>query len=91
MALKTPSDREAALTGEVAAIWRRTLNLPSRVAVDANFVALGGDSLLLMTILDEVEEKYGIELDVDAVLADLTVTGMVRTMIVASGPGGTGV
>jgi len=90
VALKTPTNREAVLTGDVAAIWQRTLNLPTQVAVDANFVALGGDSLLLMAILDEVEETYGIELDVEAVLADLTVAGMVRAMVAASDTGSAG-
>ncbi len=88
MATKTPTEREAVLTGEVAEIWQRTLNLPNPVAAHADFVSLGGDSLLLMAILDEVEETYGIELDVDAVLADLTVAGMVRAMLNAAGSDG---
>lgn len=79
-----------ALIDEVAGIWQRTLNLRQPVAPDASFVALGGDSLLLMAVLDEIEEAHGVELDVDAVLADLTVTGMVRVLQAAVQSGGAG-
>ena len=80
MTLETPPGSTAALTHEVAAIWQRTLNLRPPMAPDANFVALGGDSLLLMAILDEIEGMYGVEMDVDAVLVDLTVAGMARVV-----------
>lgn len=90
MTQQTSTGHTAALTKEVAGIWQRVLNLRHPVTPEANFVALGGDSLLLMAILDEVEDAYGVELDVDAVLADLSVAGMVRALQSATPPGGSG-
>lgn len=80
VALDTPASPTTALTDEVAKAWQRALNLRQPVAPDARFVDLGGDSLMLMAILEELEDAHDIELDVDAVLADLTVAGMARVV-----------
>lgn len=79
----TPTDRDIAITGQVTTIWQRALHLDGEVPRDADFASLGGDSLLLLSIMDEVEETFGVELDVDAVIADLTVAGMVRAVLAA--------
>jgi acyl carrier protein len=41
---------------------------------------LGGDSLMLLSIMTEVEEIFGIELDVEQVVQDLTVDGMASSV-----------
>lgn len=65
---------------------------PAERIVEVNdFAALGVDSLSLFSILTEVEEKFGIELDVE----DLTEISSVRKMYdyitahASTGDGGT--
>ena len=47
----------------VASIWKRLLDLPA-IDRDADFFDLGGDSLLTLNMMFEIEEALGIELPV---------------------------
>jgi acyl carrier protein len=84
-----PDDEEtAAAVGQVASIWQRALNVGRPLTAEAGFLSLGGDSLILMSIMAEVEDRFGVELDVDAVVADLTVGGMARAALAAKARAG---
>lgn len=90
MKSETPIDRVATVTSVVVEAWQRALNLGQAPKGDVNFVSLGGDSLMLMAILADVEESFGVDIDVEAVLADLTMAGMTRAVLaaIATSPGG---
>lgn len=64
------------LTGlqwQVAAMFARTLGHPL-IAFDANFLAIGGDSLSAARLVLEVNETWGVDLPASALLAQPTVT-----------------
>lgn len=65
---------------EVAALWGAVLNL-KEVPWDATFPELGGNSLLLIAVLAEIDRRFGIYLEAEDVLADLTVNGMARAVV----------
>ncbi|MGI0135317.1 MAG: condensation domain-containing protein, partial [Candidatus Micrarchaeaceae archaeon] len=52
---------ENTLATQLALLWQRVLSLPV-IASDANFFELGGDSLLLMQLLSQVREIFGVAL-----------------------------
>jgi acyl carrier protein len=80
MSQQAPADEHTAVVAQVAAVWRRVLNIKGDVPHDADFMRLGGDSLMLLSIMTEVEEIFGIELDVEQVVQDLTVDGMASSV-----------
>ncbi len=53
----SPTDIEQ----ELAQIWKTALRLDA-VGFDDNFLHLGGDSISMMTVLDRVEQQYGIRI-----------------------------
>ena len=59
----------------VKAIWSRMLNLRD-IPLEADFTSLGGDSLVLLAILTEVENAFEVELDTEDVVQNLTIHGM---------------
>ncbi|ATE55829.1 MULTISPECIES: phosphopantetheine-binding protein [Actinosynnema] len=75
---------EDAAAERVALVWERALKV-SPVAHDADFLSLGGNSLLLLSIITEVEDVFDVELDVDEVVEDLTVAGMARVVARTAG------
>jgi acyl carrier protein len=64
---------------EVAKIWGNVLNRKD-VPHDVFFAELGGDSLLLIAILTEIENMFDVFLEAEDVLDDLTVNGMARAI-----------
>ncbi|WP_035850928.1 phosphopantetheine-binding protein [Kitasatospora azatica] len=60
---------------EVAQLWGRLLHRED-VAHDVSFIELGGDSLLIIAMLSEIEEQFEVYLEAEEVLADLTVRGI---------------
>ncbi|MCC9306073.1 phosphopantetheine-binding protein [Kitasatospora sp. RB6PN24] len=60
---------------DVAQLWRTLLHRDD-VAHDVSFIELGGDSLLIIAMLSEIEEQFSVYLEAEDVLADLTVTGI---------------
>ncbi len=72
------------IADEVARVWQRVLNLSREVERNAEFATFGGDSLLLLAIMTQLEEAYDVELDVEDFVADLTVNGMARTVAAAA-------
>jgi acyl carrier protein len=83
MSHQASADEHATVVAQVAAVWQRVLNIKGDVRHDADFMRLGGDSLMLLSIMTEVEEMFGVELDVEQVVEDLTVNGMANTVLAA--------
>lgn len=78
--MNKPDDSIAAApAAEVALLWGRLLSL-TEVPQDVNFLELGGDSLLLLSLLVEVEEHFGVYLSAEDILDDLTVRGFVAAI-----------
>jgi phthiocerol/phenolphthiocerol synthesis type-I polyketide synthase E len=68
----------------VTRIWCRVLNRKT-VPPDASFVQLGGDSLLFIAVLTEIQDQFGVYLEAADVLDDLTVVGIARVVALAQG------
>jgi acyl-CoA synthetase (AMP-forming)/AMP-acid ligase II len=74
--LVAPAPAAAPLTpleARIARMFAQTLGRPM-AAVDANFLALGGDSLSAVRLTHSVNETWGLDLSASAVLAAPTVT-----------------
>ncbi|MFB8235605.1 amino acid adenylation domain-containing protein [Kitasatospora purpeofusca] len=65
----TPTERA------VADVWCRVLGIPS-ARLHSNFIASGGDSIQLLTLLAELQADLGVELDLLEILAAPTVATM---------------
>lgn len=64
---------------ELAEIWARLLDAPS-VGADDDFFTLGGHSLLVVRLMGEIEERYGVELPLGALFDGPTVRHMAATL-----------
>ena len=60
-----------------AAVWQEVLKL-EEVSLEDNFFLLGGSSLQALQILSRIQERYYIELDLQAVMSTPTLRGMVE-------------
>src|SRR4029077_2515510 len=70
------------LQSQVAAIFARTLGHPP-IAFDANFLAIGGNSLSAARLVLEVNATWGVDLPASALLARPTVTTFAAFLQVA--------
>ena len=61
----------------LAAVWQEVLKL-EEVSLEDNFFLLGGSSLQALQILSRIQERYYIELDLQAVMSTPTLRGMVE-------------
>ena len=68
----------------VMRIWCRILNRKI-VPADVSFVQLGGDSLLFIAVLTEIQDQFGVYLEIADVLDDPTVTGIARLVMLTQG------
>ena len=57
----------------VAEIWRKALCLKELSPQDS-FFQLGGDSILMMIVLNQVSDEFGVELDVGVLLEAPTLS-----------------
>jgi acyl-CoA synthetase (AMP-forming)/AMP-acid ligase II/acetyltransferase-like isoleucine patch superfamily enzyme/acyl carrier protein len=73
VAARTPAEKE------IAEIWRRLLNV-ERVGTQDDFNALGGDSLSMVTMILEVEERFKATVPIDGFLKSPTVQGLVELL-----------
>lgn len=71
----TETDTRTTVGSQIKAIWSRALDR-KEIAADAQFVTLGGDSLVLLSILEQVESAFDVELDTEEVVQNLTIAGM---------------
>ncbi len=71
-----PADMEAA----IAAIWRELLGVEA-LAMDDNFFALGGQSLLATRVLARIHESTGVELPMQAMFDHPTVAGLAFAVV----------
>jgi acyl carrier protein len=59
----------------IAEIWQSAL--PGiLIYKDANFIAIGGDSLSLAQVIMEIEKLYSVTLSVEVIANNLTLSGM---------------
>ncbi|MFH0516161.1 acyl carrier protein [Streptomyces sp. M41] len=75
----TPTPDTENVTATVAALWGEILKLDD-VPHDVAFPELGGDSLLLISLLTRIEDDFDVYLEAEDILDDLTVTGMARAI-----------
>ncbi|GAA2429093.1 acyl carrier protein [Streptomyces macrosporus] len=64
---------------EVAELWKSVLKRKD-VPHDVPFPELGGDSLLLIALLTEIEDEFDVYLEAEDILDDLTVDGIARVI-----------
>ena len=63
------------LEAEVLAIWQRVLNNP-QIGVQDDFLALGGDSIQASRVLMQVNERFGINLQIGDIFTTSTIASM---------------
>lgn len=63
------------LQRELAALWSKLLEVPE-VGPELDFFAAGGHSLLVLLLLREIREQFGVELQLAAVFEDPTLVGL---------------
>jgi acyl-CoA synthetase (AMP-forming)/AMP-acid ligase II/acetyltransferase-like isoleucine patch superfamily enzyme/acyl carrier protein len=68
---------ETSVEREIADLWRRLLNV-ERVGVRDDFNVLGGDSLLMASMIIQVEEHFKVRVPIDALLKAPTVQTLVQ-------------
>ncbi len=71
-----PSD---AIEVALAQLWQRMLKLPS-VSVNSTFFSLGGHSLMMMSLLKEVNKVFGTNLEVTALFQAPTIEKLARVI-----------
>ena len=80
LALKREANFVSAVTSvekEVAEIWGRLLKV-ERVGACDDFSALGGDSLSMMTMILQVEERFKVTVPIDGFLKSRTIQNLVQ-------------
>lgn len=73
---------DPALVAEVSSIWREILEC-ANVPLTVNFFDLGGDSLSAMRVANHVHERLGVQLQLEDLLREPTVYGMVKRLSAA--------
>jgi acyl carrier protein len=73
---------QAELTGRVNELWR-TLS-GKRAQTDLSLLDQGADSLLLVALLAEIEDEFGVYIEADELLENPTIEGLAR--LVAARP-----
>lgn len=63
----------------IAGLWRSVLKV-EHVDHETSFVDLGGDSLLLLSLLTEIENTFGVYVEAEDIIDDLTVRGMSKAV-----------
>ncbi|WP_303820517.1 acyl carrier protein [Ruminococcus flavefaciens] len=63
------------ITDEIEAIWRDTLEIEDDETVDRtkSFFELGGNSLMAMIVIDEIQEKYNCEFEISELYENNTI------------------
>jgi oxalate---CoA ligase len=69
-----------ALEARIAGMFAQTLGGSTTTSVDANFLALGGDSLSAVRLTQSVNEAWGLDLPASALLATPTVSAFAATV-----------
>ncbi|MEU9591798.1 acyl carrier protein [Streptomyces sp. NPDC048219] len=74
-----PTPDTDSIAAGVAGLWADILKR-DEVPRDVAFPELGGDSLLLISLLTRIEEDFDVYLEAEDILDDLTVTGMAQAI-----------
>ena len=71
------SGNRTAATDAVVAVWREVFGAPE-IGHDADFFALGGDSMIALRIVSRLQERLGWTIPVAAILAGRSPAGLVH-------------
>lgn len=71
---------QGALQQRLAALWERALGCP-RVGATDDFLELGGDSFSAVTAIGEIQQQYGVELDIFELMDAATVQGLAAVLV----------
>ncbi|WP_320775113.1 amino acid adenylation domain-containing protein [Streptomyces sp. CRN 30] len=74
-----PGGKATRITWELAQLFSSCLRVPQvRVKLDTDFFSAGGDSLAMAEFMAAAEERFGVVLDVQRLLDQPTLAGLVR-------------
>ncbi len=82
-AVAEPASSE--LAAQLASVWAKTLGLP-RVGIHDNFFALGGNSLLAIRLVHEIETTLGCTLPLSSLVNLSTIAAMIQAWDQAIAP-----
>jgi amino acid adenylation domain-containing protein len=71
------TDYKSETEAKLAKIWKKLLGFET-ISRTSNFFNLGGDSLLTVTLLVEIEQQFGKDLPLSVLIKDPTVEGLSR-------------
>lgn len=74
-----PTPETDTIAATVADLWSEFLKVDD-VPHDVAFPDLGGDSLLLISLLTRIEERFDVYLEAEDILDDLTVNGFAQAI-----------
>lgn len=61
------------IEAEISNIWNRILNQNIDYSPDSSFFAVGGDSMMLISLLVEIRKKWGVRLDSSSIYGNPTI------------------
>lgn len=77
IAESAPVNRAASVESEIEAVWTELLHLP-RVGIDQPFFEVGGSSLLLGQVLQAIEARLGVKLEIIDLIKHSTIRGLTQ-------------
>lgn len=80
-----PDPAQDLITGPMSELWRELLQVPA-VDPDADFFALGGNSLLALRMINQIRSRLGVDLPFGQVFEAPTLRALSRA-VAAGGPG----
>lgn len=84
-AQRTDIDSCEGIEERIRAVWAQALWVDT-VGLSEDFFALGGDSLTAMTVLERLEEIFGIRLPLRTIFGQPTVRGLAEAVLEARSP-----
>lgn len=77
LADNVPTTRTGSVESEIEAIWAELLHLP-RVSIDRPFFEVGGSSLLLGQVLNAIEARLGVKLEIMDLIKHSTIRSLAQ-------------
>jgi len=68
------------IANEIQKIWCEVLKV-EECNHNANFFDLGGNSLQIIKILNALDEKFGLEIEIEAIYDELTLTSLTNVAL----------
>jgi acyl-CoA synthetase (AMP-forming)/AMP-acid ligase II/thioesterase domain-containing protein/acyl carrier protein len=86
----SPNSGNTEIEARIARIWSELLRSEGEVDRDADFFALGGDSLLALRMSFLLEEEFGVPVRIERLAAKLSIAELARFLSGPSSRSGTG-